>query len=241
MPRKHTESNDEQVVNAVVADKRYARIGEVAIMNNGLKAEIVEYRNSADIDVKFENGAISYQKKYCNFKSKKIKCPMILEYIGDYVKVTNPNTLLPFSFLIDADDVGVLGNAFWHSSKSGYVYGNANGSLSLLHRLIMNAPDDMQVDHINGDKTDNRKRNLRICSASENMQNMMKCSKNTSGYKGVSWRKAYDKWEAQIGVGKKKIHLGYFESKTEAASAYDRAALLYHKEFANTNSVLERT
>jgi len=94
----------------------------------------------------------------------------------------------------------------------------------------------MVVDHINHDGMDNRSANLRAATHSQNMCHRKKHSAATySKYKGVHWHKNHKKWLARITFEKKTIHLGYFRSETEAARAYDRAAMKYHGEFASLN------
>ena len=105
----------------------------------------------------------------------------------------------------------------------------------LMHRVIMNTPEGMETDHINCDKLDNRRENLRICTRAENKRNTGKLPNNTSGYKGVSWSKAKNKWEVVISVNDKLIHLGRFNNIIDAAHVYDAGARKYHGEFANTN------
>jgi len=104
-----------------------------------------------------------------------------------------------------------------------------------MHRTICSTPDGMETDHINGDKLDNRRENLRICTRAENSRNKRKRAHNTSGYKGVYWYKQDKKWEAQIEIEGKNIHLGYFEDLLNAARAYDAAAIKLHGSFARTN------
>lgn len=116
-----------------------------------------------------------------------------------------------------------------------YVRLYKSGKMILLHRLIMKAPRDKQVDHINGNGLDNRKVNLRLCTRSQNAANTNKYVRNKSGYKGVSWDKSKNKWKAQITKNKKTITLLRSDDPIKAANAYDTAALKYHKEFAVLN------
>ncbi len=101
-----------------------------------------------------------------------------------------------------------------------YVCGNnKNGKDFLLHRFIMNPPSNKLIDHINGNKLDNRKCNLRIVNKSQNAMNSKKPKNNTSGVKGVYWDKLSKKWEASIQVNMKKKSLGYFKNKDESIKA----------------------
>jgi hypothetical protein len=106
-----------------------------------------------------------------------------------------------------------------------------------LHRLIMNAPDGVFVDHINGDSLDNRRANLRLATRSQNMSNRRKTKiKTTSQYIGVSLEKSRGLWVTTIRNNNKSIWLGRFNSEIDAAKAYDEAAKKYHGEFARLNS-----
>ena len=144
--------------------------------------------------------------------------------------------------LIDDEDYDLVSQYKWCASwnkrtKSYYAKTNirkADGTWTMLqmHRLIMNAQKDEQVDHINHDTVDNRKSELRLCTHSQNSHNQGRNSKNTSGYKGVHWYKRDKKWQAQIKLNGKKIHLGYFSTPEEAHAAYCKAALELHGEFA---------
>lgn len=89
-----------------------------------------------------------------------------------------------------------------------------------------------QVDHVNGDRDDNRLCNLRLATPSQNMWNSCRPKNNTSGVKGVSWSEQYRKWQASIKVNRRSVALGSFDNKEEAAEAYQAAALIYHGEFA---------
>jgi hypothetical protein len=91
---------------------------------------------------------------------------------------------------------------------------------------------DLQVDHVNRIKTDNRISNLRLATNSQNKYNIGKRSTNTSGYKGVSLVKKTGKWFAKICVDGKQIGLGHFITPEEAHAAYCAAATKYHGEFA---------
>lgn len=91
-----------------------------------------------------------------------------------------------------------------------------------------------EIDHKNGDRTDNRIKNLRIATGAENTQNTGLTSRNTSGMKGVSWSSAKNKWHVAITANGKHHFLGHFEDGDKAHAAYCEAASRLHGEFANT-------
>lgn len=104
----------------------------------------------------------------------------------------------------------------------------------LLHREIMNAPRGVNVDHRNSDGLDDRRENLRLCSQSQNNMNRRKL-RGTSRYKGVSWSRANKKWQTHIKINRKSMALGHFADETDAARAYDAAAIRLFGDFARLN------
>lgn len=102
-----------------------------------------------------------------------------------------------------------------------------------MHRLVASAPQGMTVDHINCNKLDNRKGNLRICTFSENIRNRPANIRSKTGVKGV--RKIGNKFSASIrhgGRGAKPKHLGMFDTIEAASRAYAETAKIYYGEFA---------
>ena len=91
------------------------------------------------------------------------------------------------------------------------------------------------IDHINGNKLDNRKANLRICTYSENTINVKRNLQNK--FRGVSFDKLREKWKARISVNGKRIQLGRFDTKIQAAIRYNSFAIKFHGSFANLNEV----
>lgn len=103
-----------------------------------------------------------------------------------------------------------------------------------MHREIVGVMDSHAwVDHIDRDTLNNRRGNLRQCTAAQNIANGGKRRHNSSGYRGVVWYKG--KWVAQIGHRRKLLYLGRFSTPEEAAIAYDAAARQLYGEFAGLN------
>lgn len=131
---------------------------------------------------------------------------------------------------IDLDNVDVVKNYKWSFDESnGYVVNVKNNVL--LHRLIINPPCEMMVDHINGNRLDNRKINLRIVTPQQNAINISRRCDNTSGHKGISWDKKSKKWHTYINIKTKRIHLGYFDSLEEAIEVRKQAEIEYFGEY----------
>lgn len=106
-----------------------------------------------------------------------------------------------------------------------------------MHRLLMDAPKSLQVDHTDGDGLNNQRSNLRLVTIAQNQQNR-RTSFGSSRFKGVSWNKRISRWRATIKIKGKTKELGHYVNETDAARAYDRAALEHFNEFACTNAIL---
>lgn len=105
-----------------------------------------------------------------------------------------------------------------------------------MHRFILDLKkEDPDVDHKDGNGLNNQRSNLRTATRAQNARNRRIRTDNTSGFKGVTWRKDLGKWNAFIEIKTKRIHLGYFTDPMEAACAYDMAAVKYFGEFAHCN------
>ena len=99
----------------------------------------------------------------------------------------------------------------------------------------MDAPAGVMVDHINRDRLDNRRANLRMATNAQNQANVTKRQGMTSRYKGVSRHTATGRWQARISVEGKQMHLGYFAHEADAARAYDARAREVFGVFAQAN------
>lgn len=146
--------------------------------------------------------------------------------------------------LVDDEDYQKLYPGSFFINNRGYViFSKYNKQTQKsdkvrLHRFLINVDDQQYVDHINGDKLDNRKQNLRTATQSQNIANSKKSRANTSGYKGVTWSKQHKKWIAQMTQNSKHIHLGLFDCPSKASEAYDHAVMERFGVYAKPNSDL---
>lgn len=142
---------------------------------------------------------------------------------------------------VDLADVGKIKKYKWYKTPEGYVKAERkriNGkkiSAIFLHRLIMNFPDNM-VDHIDRNKINNRRHNLRVTDRIGNSRNKGIQSNNTSGVVGVHWHKQNKKWYAHIVINKKEIFLGLFTDLAEAKAVRIKAEHTYFGDYrSNAN------
>lgn len=163
---------------------------------------------------------------------------------GEMVKIALRNS--PHSAVVDACDEGASRDS-WRLNRGGYVVRSARlgdaRKTQLLHRVIMRAPGGRIVDHVNGDRLDCRRSNLRFATQRENSRNAHSTRNQKRGqFKGIYWDKSCQKWRAEIAGGQvrddgtsKHVFLGHFSEASHAARAYDDAARRYFGEFAATN------
>ena len=133
------------------------------------------------------------------------------ELINDYYAVT---TYKGEKFYIDKEDYDVVSQYQWFVTEHGYI--SATSNHMYLHRLVMNFPENMQIDHKNGNRLDCRKQNLRICDNQRNSYNTALRKNNKSGIKGVYYSTSNKSWNVQITYEGKVMHVGYFKNKIDA-------------------------
>ncbi|CAH2910535.1 MAG: hypothetical protein CPSOU_1803 [uncultured Paraburkholderia sp.] len=143
--------------------------------------------------------------------------------------------------LVDDEDFEWLSASKWTGRKDGYACRNVPHPINagkrttlLMQRAIMGmeSSDKREVDHIDGNRLNNCRSNLRICSHSENGRNKRPYRTSKSPFKGISKESGKSKWTAQIMVDGRQKRIGYFETPEEAHAAYRRAAAELHGEFA---------
>lgn len=141
----------------------------------------------------------------------------------------------PHEVAIDAEDLHLIARHTWRVHRRGYVVRLCGGKSIFLHRVIMAPSAGLVVDHINGDKLDNRRSNLRVCTNAQNSMNQRLSASNTSGFKGVRRHWQSGRWQAQITVDGHRRYLGLFADPRVAAHVYNRAAVHFYGEFARLN------
>jgi hypothetical protein len=136
---------------------------------------------------------------------------------------------------IDREDLDKVKQYKWYIACNGYIVANQShyvgGGTIIMHRILMRAPKKVKIDHINGDKKDNRKKNLRPATHAENMRNHRVRKDSITGVSGVGRIKKNGKFRARIQVNKKEIGLGWYVDINEAISARKKAEITYFGNF----------
>ncbi len=135
---------------------------------------------------------------------------------------------------VDAADYEWLNRYHWRS-LNGYPCRSDKRRRVFMHRQIMQPPAEKVVDHIDGNKRNACRSNLRICTCQENRHNQRKRRNGSSRFKGVTFDKRLGRWKAQYRLDGRTYHIGCFDDEVEAARAYDYAAVKCFGEFACLN------
>lgn len=143
--------------------------------------------------------------------------------------------------LVDDEDYDRLTHFKWncdegYAKRMTYKHGEKRKHITIGHEILgVNPGREVIIDHINRDRLDNRKENLRICNYQKNSLNRP----HKNRFRGVNWNQKSGKWQTEIKSGKQRIFLGMFDCELEAAKAYDQAAQKYHGEFAILNEAIK--
>lgn len=139
-------------------------------------------------------------------------------------------------FLFDTEDLPLAESREWYCDKDGYLvscyYYNGRRRFVRFHRIVIDAKPQQIVDHINGNRADNRKANLRCCSRAENGRNRKVCLGNKSGVTGVFYDRERQKWSANIVFNSKRVFLGRYDNKDDAIQARLLKEKELYREFA---------
>lgn len=139
--------------------------------------------------------------------------------------------------VVDNDSFKELSGKKWYlvngyAARPGKMVNGRREPIVWMHRVIAETPKGKETDHINGNRLDNRKENLRVCTATENRRNVGVKKNSLTGIKGVRLETRTGRFTTRIQIGSGRLHIGTFETAKEAAEAYNEAALKYHGEYA---------
>jgi len=155
---------------------------------------------------------------------------------NDYAVMVIVNRAEKESFIfINVEDISMVQKYKWSQDNKGYAVARINGRNIRLHRYLMQLPEGVLGDHKDGNRLDNRRKNIRPCTPLENSRNRGKSINNKSGVPGVQWVRQRNKWVAIIGLNRSTKHLGYFDSFEDAVRARKEAERQYFGEFARIN------
>ena len=144
--------------------------------------------------------------------------------------------------IVDDEDYEKIAKNKWYAIQDNYTFYAVRSIRKKkkrkkirMHRIIMNAPQGQQVDHINGNGLKNIKSNLRFATNSQQRQNSTRHRNASSKFKGVSFDNNKKLWYSRTCIDYKRIYIGYFKDETEAAIAYDKKAIELFGKFARLN------
>lgn len=206
----------------------------------------VEYRRDLNMILctKHKNQIKKYGKPLDNI-SRTIYDENEILYYEDYAEIIlyNINNIEIARAIIDLDDVEECKKYKWYLIQNNDEFGfgytaskSINGSTYLLHKLISNTDNSILIDHINCNKLDCRKINLRFADKSKNSQNRIPPSTNTSGFTGVVWSKTSNRWYSKLELNHKNINIGSSKDKRLAILMRIEAEMKYFGEFRNKHN-----
>jgi hypothetical protein len=186
-------------------------------------------------------------RRFCSRQCANSRRPYILRPEGILpIDQCNGTASIPLGggkyAIVDMVDVPNVTGIIWALTENGGCeYAVGYGELApqrgiRMHRLILGTPDDLEVDHIDGNGLNNCRSNLRHVTRSQNLQNTRKRkNKKTSQYRGVSLISGSTLWTAHISIDGKPTSIGRFLTAEDAARAYDEVARIHYGEFGRYN------
>lgn len=205
------------------------------VYGNALSKLIVTCREHGDFTT-LPNKHLCRNCKKCSSKTRfrKFKKSKLESRFKDIIQPDNFK-IIPLSsgelIIVDNEDFGALSKILWYKSSgtSEYIYA-FNENFGSLHRYILKAPDYLDVDHINGNTLDNRRKNLRLATKQENKLNSKVRSDSTTGYKCISKNK--NGYYCLIQKGKIKYRSKTFITLKECVDHYNEEVIKLHGEFS---------
>lgn len=182
-------------------------------------------------------------RHYCEFKNhgsirsnaaRTVFTPNEVVRYDDYAEIVLYNQLCfeVARVKIDLDDIDLLSKYKWRMVSKRYAMTDVNKKKVFMHHKLIDVPEGMVVDHINGNGLDNRRSNLRCCTQADNTKNQKLRSTNKTGYTGVQWVESRGRWYVYIMVSYKNIFLGSYDNINDAIEARKIAEEKYFGEFA---------
>lgn len=224
---------------------------EKSIIRSGYPMQIGEPGDlefeSENLSYWFDNGLaiIVDRLNYSPISSKKTDIEYHRKTLNDIKEINETYSIINLrdnngdisgELIVDNIDLKTILSMKWSKAQTGYAMSCNNG---LCHRIILCPNDNQVVDHINNNKLDNRRQNLRIVSTTENLRNKKKTVANKSGIVGVSYKNDKNQWKSYLTVNYKQIHLGYFDLFEDAVKARLNGELSYFKQYSPQIKLLE--
>jgi hypothetical protein len=220
-----------------------------AVQKNGVKCSYPAKikNNNLDLCKVHKNYTIEAKEHYENLQKEKevkklqekdinISNEILLKENLNNIPLRNIEGKIIDFALVNPEDFDNINKIYWNKNASGY----AQSTLGLMHHIILGKPEEENyiIDHIDNNRLNNTRENLRFANKSQNSQNAPKLKETTSKYKGVHWQKDCKKWRCRSN-GSGNIHLGLFDNEIDAGKQYDTYVFLKYGPNAKTNGLIQ--
>ena len=203
---------------------------EIERKANGTRQFICKCRSCGDVSIKTKAQIVMRKIHHCE------NCPPEYNFIikGDSAIGTLPDGS---QFIIDTTDIPKVSKRWWHKNQKGYIISTLRRSRRhdiKLHDFLLNPSGlpNVVIDHINRNKADCRRKNLRLVTHQQNSMNRSIGRNNKTGYVGVFFDTSMGRYRAKIGLNNRNINLGYSDDPVECAQMYNIGTELIFREFA---------